>query len=112
MNTATSLTSSALDWGGSSVIKDDADKFPRMEPCIERFEAGNLLGDRRGDARRFLFGDDLDIVQEKAEHTLVLEAPPELAYGFRVGVRLVGALPGWTVSKRTKGRMSSYRHWI
>src|SRR5215471_1249958 len=87
----------------AKLIKDDADKFPRMEPCIERFEAGNLLGDRRGDARRFLFGDDLDIVQEQAEHTLVLEAPPELAHGFWVGLRFVGALPGRTVFKEDQG---------
>ena len=56
-------------------IEDDADEFPRMEPRIERLEAGNLLGDRRGDSRSFLFGDDLDSVQEQAEHALMLEAP-------------------------------------
>ena len=46
-----------------------------------------------------LLGDDLDIIQEQAEHALLLEAPPEPAHGFRVGVRFAGALPGWTVCK-------------
>src|SRR4029453_8682566 len=83
----------------AELIEDDPDEFPRMEPRIQRFQAGNLLDHSLGDTWGFFFGDDLDIVQEQAEHALVLEAPPELPHRFRVGMRFVGALPGRTVFK-------------
>ena len=74
-----------------------------MEPCIQRFEAGNLLDHCRGNPGGFLFGDDRNIVQEQTKHALLLEAPPELPHGFRMGVRVVGALPGRTIFKEDQG---------
>jgi hypothetical protein len=87
----------------SELIEDDPDQFPRMEPRLEGFEAGDLLDHRCGDSGGWLFGDDLDIIQEQAEHALVLEAAAELPDSFRVSVRFVGALLGRTVFHEDQG---------
>ena len=84
----------------------------RIGRDVNPFAECDRLDHGCGDTRGFRFGDDLDIVQEQAEPALALEAPPELPHRFRVGMGFVGALPGRTVCKEDKGRMSSYRHWI
>src|SRR4029453_18708351 len=62
----------------SELVEDDPHEFPRMEPRIQRFETGNLLHHCHRDSGRLRFWNNRDIVQEQAEHTLLLEAPPEL----------------------------------
>src|SRR5262245_2634996 len=87
----------------SELREDDLDQFPRMEPRIKGFEAGDRLNHRCGDSGGWLCGDDLDISQEQAEHALVLEAAPELPDSFRVRVRFVGALLGRTAFNEDQG---------
>jgi len=80
-------------------IEDDPGEFARVKPCIERFEPGNLLHNRYGDAWGFLFWDDLDIVQHEPEHALLLKATPELAYRVRVRVGFLGPVRGRAIFK-------------
>jgi hypothetical protein len=87
----------------SELREEDPDQCPRMEPRLEGFEAGDLLNHRCGDSGGWLFGDDLDSIQEQAEQALGLEAAPELPDSFRVSVRFVGAVLGRTVFNEDHG---------
>jgi hypothetical protein len=88
---------------GPELAEHDPGEFPRMKPCIERFELIDLLAHSLGHPGRPALPRSRDVVGEQPEHALLLETADQPPHGIGMCVRVLCPLRGCSTCQEDQG---------